>query len=51
MSEVREAVRSRYANAAKQIAVINAPGSFPAAGCCQADGQTADAAVRTRAMS
>src|SRR5207245_7215283 len=27
MSEVREAVRSRYANAAKQIAVINAPGS------------------------
>src|SRR5438128_5908054 len=38
MSEVREAVRSRYANAAKQIAVINAPGSFPAAGCCQADG-------------
>src|SRR2546427_9581095 len=38
MSEVREAVRSRYANAAKQIAVINSPGSTPAAGCCQADG-------------
>ncbi len=38
MSDVREAVRSRYANAAKQIAVINAPGTTPAAGCCQADG-------------
>src|SRR6266581_8580635 len=38
MSDVREAVRSRYANAAKQIAVINTPGSTPAAGCCQADG-------------
>jgi arsenite methyltransferase len=38
MSDVREAVRSRYANAAKQIAVINSPGSIPAAGCCQADG-------------
>ena len=38
MSDVREAVRSRYANAAKQIAVINSPGSTPAAGCCQADG-------------
>src|SRR5438105_7030659 len=38
MSEINEAVRSRYANAAKQIAVINAPGSVPAAGCCQADG-------------
>ena len=38
MSEVRETVRSRYANAAKQIAVVNAPGSIPAAGCCQADG-------------
>ena len=38
MSDVREAVRSRYANAAKQIAVINSPGSIPEAGCCQADG-------------
>ena len=38
MSDVREAVRSRYANAARQIAVINTPGSTPAAGCCQADG-------------
>ena len=38
MSDVREAVRSRYADAARQIAVINAPGSTPAAGCCQADG-------------
>src|SRR2546427_7074402 len=38
MSDVREAVRSRYAKAAKQIAVINVPGSTPAAGCCQADG-------------
>jgi arsenite methyltransferase len=37
MSEIREAVRSRYANAAKQIAVINSPGPGPA-GCCQADG-------------
>ena len=34
MSEVREAVRSRYANAARQIAVINSPSE----GCCQADG-------------
>src|SRR6266704_596043 len=38
MSDVREAVRSRYANAARQIAVINTPWSSPAAGCCQADG-------------
>lgn len=38
MSQVREAVLLRYANAAKQIVVINAPGSTPAAGCCQADG-------------
>jgi arsenite methyltransferase len=37
MGEVREAVRSRYANAAKKIAVLNA-GSTAAAGCCQADG-------------
>ena len=38
MSEVQEAVRSRYANAARQIAVINAPGTRPSEGCCQADG-------------
>jgi SAM-dependent methyltransferase len=34
MSELREAVRSRYADLAKQIAVIDVDG----AGCCQADG-------------
>src|SRR5256885_7121122 len=38
MSDLREAVRSRYANAARQIAVLNSPGAIPAAGCCQADG-------------
>ena len=38
MSDVKEAVRSRYANVARQIAVINDPGSTLAAGCCQADG-------------
>lgn len=38
MSDVREAVRSRYANAAKQIAVINSSGPAPVSGCCQADG-------------
>ncbi len=38
MSEVREAVRSRYAGAAKQIAVIADPRSVADAGCCQADG-------------
>src|SRR6266516_1239586 len=37
MSEVREAVRSRFANVAKQLVVFNQPGSGPA-GCCQADG-------------
>src|SRR5438034_10594234 len=37
MSEVREAVRLRYANVAKQLVVFNRPGSGPA-GCCQADG-------------
>jgi arsenite methyltransferase len=36
MSEIREAVRQRYANAAQQITVINVAGS--SAGCCQADG-------------
>jgi arsenite methyltransferase len=37
MSEVQEAVRNRYANVAKELIVINAPGPGPA-GCCQADG-------------
>ncbi len=37
MSEVREAVRSRYANAAKQLVVFNELGTGPD-GCCQADG-------------
>jgi SAM-dependent methyltransferase len=38
MSEIREAVRARYASAAEQIRVLNSPGSSPTAGCCQADG-------------
>jgi SAM-dependent methyltransferase len=38
MSEVREAVRSRYAGAAKQLAVIAVTGPSADAGCCQADG-------------
>lgn len=38
MSEIREAVRSRYAGAAKQIAVIADPRSAADAGCCQVDG-------------
>ena len=38
MSEVREAVRSRYAGAAKQIALVQAGGPTPTSGCCQADG-------------
>jgi arsenite methyltransferase len=38
MSEVREAVRSRYASVARQIAVIPSPSSDAGAGCCQADG-------------
>ena len=38
MSELREAVRERYANAARQIAVVNQPGTTPLQGCCQADG-------------
>lgn len=37
MSEIREAVRSRYADVAKQLVVFNQPGSGPE-GCCQADG-------------
>lgn len=38
MSEISEAVRSRYAGAAKQIAVIASTGPSADAGCCQADG-------------
>jgi arsenite methyltransferase len=38
MSEVREAVRSRYANIAKQITVIQVGVDDTSAGCCQADG-------------
>ena len=33
MSEIKEAVRSRYANAARQLAVVS-----PAAGCCAVEG-------------
>ena len=35
MSEVKEAVRSRYAGVARQLSVIQ---NDPGAGCCQADG-------------
>jgi arsenite methyltransferase len=38
MSEVREAVRSRYASIARQIAVIPIADVEAGAGCCQADG-------------
>src|SRR2546422_8287062 len=38
MSEVREAVRSRYAGVAKQLKVIQAGPMDRNAGCCQADG-------------
>ncbi|HXC75974.1 MAG TPA: methyltransferase domain-containing protein, partial [Candidatus Acidoferrum sp.] len=38
MSEVREAVRSRYAGLAKQLTVIPTGESTAEAGCCQADG-------------
>ena len=38
MSEVREAVRSRYAGVARQIAVIPNPTGDTGAGCCEADG-------------
>src|SRR5260370_23451143 len=38
MSEVREAVRSRYANVAKQIALTPNGNLNPSSGCCQADG-------------
>src|SRR5919109_4906653 len=38
MSEIREAVRSRYASVAKQLAVIDAPAGSALEGCCQADG-------------
>jgi SAM-dependent methyltransferase len=38
MSEVREAVRSRYAGVAKQLKVIPIGQTIAEAGCCQADG-------------
>ena len=38
MSEVREAVRSRYAGVAKQLTVIPTGQTIVEAGCCQADG-------------
>jgi arsenite methyltransferase len=38
MSEVREAVRSRYAGVAKELAIIQVTGPGTDAGCCQADG-------------
>jgi len=38
MSEVREAVRSRYAGVAKQLKVIPIGQTIADAGCCQADG-------------
>jgi len=38
MSEVREAVRSKYAGVARQIAVIPSSSADSSAGCCQADG-------------
>src|SRR5260370_18474892 len=38
MSEIREAVRARYADIAKQIAVIPVAETGADAGCCQADG-------------
>jgi arsenite methyltransferase len=38
MSEVREAVRSKYAGVAKQLKVIPAGQTIEQAGCCQADG-------------
>jgi arsenite methyltransferase len=38
MSEIREAVRSRYAGVARQIAAIPTSADDSAAGCCQADG-------------
>ncbi|HEV3103206.1 MAG TPA: arsenite methyltransferase [Candidatus Dormibacteraeota bacterium] len=38
MSEIREAVRSRYANVAKQITVIQIGDAGTSVSCCQADG-------------
>jgi arsenite methyltransferase len=38
MSEVREAVRSRYAGVAKQLKVIPSDQTIGEGGCCQADG-------------
>ena len=37
MSEIREAVRTRYAGVARELVVFNEIGAGPA-GCCQADG-------------
>src|SRR3981081_3898813 len=38
MSEIREAVRLRYANVAKQITVIQVGDAGTSVSCCQADG-------------
>src|SRR6202163_4330132 len=38
MSEILDAVRSRYAGVAKQLKVIPAAQTIAGAGCCQADG-------------
>ncbi len=38
MSEVREAVRSRYASVARQVSLIPLGSTDTSAGCCQADG-------------
>jgi arsenite methyltransferase len=38
MSDVREAVRNRYASAARQIALMPVGQTIAGAGCCQADG-------------
>jgi SAM-dependent methyltransferase len=38
MSEIREAVRSRYASVARQLSVIPLQGIESSTGCCQADG-------------
>jgi SAM-dependent methyltransferase len=38
MSEVKEAVRSRYENAARQLAALSSTGAELEPGCCRADG-------------
>ncbi len=38
MGELREAVRHRYADVARQIAITTKSGPTPLRGCCQADG-------------